>query len=309
MSYTENKTSNPGTNKESNQTSDWIFEKENIACNSLQKIKFGIKIKKKLFESHSSYQKIELIDTYDFGKVLILDGIFQTSERDEFIYHEMLSHLPLFYHNKPKNVLIIGGGDGGILEEVLKHPIEKVCMVEIDEKVIDISKKFLPSISNNAFDDEKAEIIIGDGKKYIKNTNDFFDVIILDLSDPCGPAEDLISLDFYKDVKKILNDDGIIAIQSGCLITQHKMVKTINDRISHLFPNVKLHRAAIPIFQFGEYSFTMATKNDLTQTTVDLLKEKQSLLNLDLQYWSPEIHIASAILPKYLNLKLEEIKS
>jgi len=300
LNYTKNKTSNPGTNTESNQTSDWIFEKENITCNTIQ-IKFGIKVKKKLYSGSSSYQQIEVFDTYNFGKVLILDGIFQTSEMDEFIYHEMLAHLPLFYHDNPKKILIIGGGDGGILEEVLKHPVEKVCMVEIDEKVIDISKKFLPSISKNAFNNKKAAIIIGDGKEYIKNTNDFFDVIILDLSDPCGPAEDLISLDFYKDVKKVLNNEGIIAIQSGCLITQHTMVKTIKERISSIFSNVKLHRAAIPIFQFGEYSFTIATKNDLPQTTVDRLKEKQARLNLDLQYWSPEIHIASAILPKYLN--------
>ena len=304
MNYTKNKTSNPRTNTVSNQASDWIFEKENITCGTLQ-TKFGVKIKKNLYSGDSPYQKIEVIDTHDFGKVLMLDGIFQTSEMDEFIYHEMLAHLPLFYHNKPKRVLIIGGGDGGLLEEVLKHPVEKVCMVEIDEKVIDISKKFFPSNSKNAFDDKRAEIIIGDGKEYIKNTKDLFDIIILDLSDPYGPAEDLISLDFYKDVKKVLKNEGILAIQSGCLITQHSMVKIINERLSNLFPNVKLHRAAIPIFQFGEYSFTIATKNDLTKITVENLKEKQNLLNLDLQYWSPEIHISSAILPKYLNLKLE----
>ena len=146
---------------------NWFFESSVMPYKALE-IKNGIKIKKKIYSGKSAYQKIEVFDTFSFGKMLVLDGISQTSEKDEFIYHEMLCHFPMFFYPNPKKVLIIGGGDGGALEEVLKYPIEKVWMVEIDQKVIEVSEKYLPSISKGAFKDKRLELVIGDGTKFIQ---------------------------------------------------------------------------------------------------------------------------------------------
>lgn len=176
--------------------SKWFFE-ENVPYD-FSEVEIGMKVKKKLYSGRSPFQKIEVYDTFAFGKMLVLDGIVQTSEKDEFIYHEMLCHPPMFLHERPKKILIIGGGDGGSLKEILKHKVEKVWLVEIDKKVIDICKKNLPFISKNAFKNKKAEIVITDGKEFIKSRKNFFDVIILDLSDPTSPGKDLITWIFTK---------------------------------------------------------------------------------------------------------------
>lgn len=269
------------------------------------KVEHALRVKKKLYSGKSPYQKIEIFDTFDFGKVLVLDGIFQTSEKDEFVYHEMLCHLPIFYHPNPKKVLIIGGGDGGCLEEILKHPIEKVWMVEIDKKVIEVSKKYLPSISKGVFNSKKAEIIIEDGLKFIKNYKDFFDVVILDLSDPGGPAKDLISLNFYKDVKKSLRAKGLISVQGGCFFYQPELVSIIFRKLKRIFPSVIIHRAPVLLYGLGELSFPVAGNIDLRKIKLKEIEKRFRKLNLDLKYYSPKIHFASAVLPKYLMKELK----
>ena len=260
----------------------------------------GLKIKKKLYSGKSSYQRIDFYDTYAFGKILVLDGILQTSEKDEFVYHEMLCHTPLFLHKNPKKVLIIGGGDGGALEETLKHKVEEVVMVEIDKKVVDLSKKYLPSISKNAFKDKRAKLIIGDGKAFIEKNTNAFDVIILDLSDPDGPAKELISLIFYKNVKKCLKRDGVISIQSGSFSVQPKLVSTIYNRIKKVFPFYEIHKAVVEAYQAGEYSFTIGAKENINKITKAQLEKRFKKNNLKLNYYSPDMHFASKVLPKYI---------
>lgn len=282
---------------------NWFFEKKTPLSDS--RLKFGIEIKKKLYSGKSKFQDVEFYDTYEFGKIMVLDGMVQTSEKDEFIYHENIVHLPMFYHANPQDILIIGGGDGGALREVLNHPVKNVTMVEIDDLVIDLSKKFLPSISAGAFDDKRANLIIGDGKKFIENTEKQFDVIIMDLSDPEGPAEDLIGLDFYKNVKKILKPNGVIAIQSGSLSYQPKIVSTINKRINTVFSSVKVHKAVIPTYEGGEFSLTIASDVDLNNVEKETIAARLEKLNLNLKYYTPEIHFASAVLPKYLQDRLK----
>lgn len=276
----------------------WFFEGK-LPFN-VSDIKIGIKIKKKLYSDKSPFQKIEVYDTYAYERILVLDGIVQTSEKDEFIYHEMLCQVPMFLHKNPKRVLIIGGGDGGALEELLKHKVEKIWMAEIDKKVIEISRKYLPSISKGAFENKKTEVIIGDGKEFIKRYNDFFDVIILDLSDPKGPAKDLISLNFYKDVKRALKKEGMVSIQSGSFTCQPKLVSTIFCRIKKIFPFAEIHRAVVPCYQAGEYSFTIGSKANLKKVSFEDIEKKYKKLKLNLRYYSPEIHFASKVLPKYL---------
>ncbi|MBM3258000.1 MAG: polyamine aminopropyltransferase [Candidatus Nealsonbacteria bacterium] len=280
----------------------WFFE-ENVPYD-VPKTKIGIKIKRKLYSGRSDYQKIEFFDTHAYGKILVLDGILQTSEKDEFIYHEMLCQLPMFLHKNPKRILIVGGGDGGSLEEVLKHKIEKVQMAEIDEKVIELSKKYLPSISKGAFKNKKAEIIIGDGKEYIRKQKNSFDVVILDLSDPHGPAKELISLKFYQNVKKALKKDGIVSVQSGSLNDQPGLVKTIFSRINKLFPFADIHQAVIPAYQTGEYSFIIGCKTKLDKFQEMNIEKKYKKLKLGLKYLGPEIYFSSKVLPKYLAEKI-----
>ena len=206
----------------------------------------------------------------------------------------------MFLHKNSKKVLIVGGGDGGSLEEVLKHKVEKVWMVEIDKKVIELSQKYLSSISKGAFKSKKAEIIIGDGKKYIKKHKNFFDIIILDLSDPHGPAKELVSLKFYRDIKKALRRDGIVSIQSGSLNDQPGLVKNIFYRIKNIFPFAEIHQAVIPAYETGEYSFIIGCKNKVDKAQEKNIERKYKKLKLNLQYFNPEIYFSSRVLPKYL---------
>jgi len=282
----------------------WFFE-ENVPYD-VSRIKIGIEVKRKLYSGRSRYQKIEFYDTYFFGRILVLDGILQTSEKDEFIYHEMLCQNPLFLHKNPQRVLIVGGGDGGALEEILKHKVKEVQMVEIDEKVIELSKKYLPSISKGAFNDRRTKLFIEDGKKFIKRNVNCFDVIILDLSDPGGPAKDLISLNFYKNVKRALRKNGIVSIQSGSLSYQAKLVSLIFNRVNRIFPSVKIHRSVIPSYQAGEYSFIVGSKFNLKKISPLVLQSKFKKAKLKLSYWNPEMHFASSVLPKYLKDKIRK---
>jgi len=283
--------------------SQWYFENPEVPFD-ISDIMIGFKIKKKLYSGKSQFQKIEFFDVYYYGRVLALDGIVQTSEKDEFIYHEMLCQVPMFLHKNPKRVLIVGGGDGGSLEEILKHKIEKVWMVEIDKKVIELSQKYLPSISKGAFSDKRAEVVVEDGKEFIKRHEDFFDVIVLDLSDPGGPAKDLISLNFYKRVKKALRKNGMVSIQSGSFTCQPELVRTIFKRVRKIFPSAEIRRAVVPSYQAGEYSFTVGSKANLKKITVKDIERKYKKLKLNLGYYSPEIHFISKILPKYLKEKM-----
>lgn len=284
---------------------NWLFESSVIPYDDIDE-KVGLKIKKKLYYDKSPYQKIEVYDTYSFGRILVLDGIFQTSEKDEFIYHEMLCHLPMFCCPNPKKVLIIGGGDGGALKEILKHPVEKVWLVEIDKKVIDISKKYLPSISKGAFKNKKVEVIIGNGLKFIKNHRNFFDIIILDLSDPWGPAKKLISLNFYRNVKRALNKKGVVSVQSGSITNQLKLVKIIYKNLKKVFPFVEIHQACVPLYQAGEYSFTIASNLSLKKINLVNLNKRFDELSLKTKYYLPEIHQSSKVLPKFLKNFLEK---
>jgi spermidine synthase len=281
-----------------------ILKEASITSDEADDLGINLKVKRRLYVGSSSCQKIKVVEAFYFGRVLVLDGIFQTSEKDEFAYHEMLCHLPMFYHPNPQKVLIIGGGDGGALKEVLKHKIKKVWLVEIDKKVIEVSKKYLPLLSAGAFNDPRAEIVIGDGQEFIKNYNNFFDVVILDLTDPFGPARDLISLKFYRNVKKALNKKrGVVSIQSGSFLSQFKTLSLIYRRLKEVPFFTKVHRGCVPLYGAGEYSFTLAANFNLDKLNQVALKRRFSRLSLKTKYYSPEIHFASGVLPPIYRLK------
>lgn len=295
----------------SNGVKDYIFKKnqwffEETVPGILSTTKTAIKIKKKIFSGKSPYQKLEVMDTFPFGRILVLDGIVQLSQEDEFIYHEMLIHPAMFYHPDPKKVLIIGGGDGGALREVLKHPVQEAYLVDIDKKVVEVSQKYLPFVSKGAFKNKRAKIFIEDGIKFVKKYKNFFDVIIIDSTDPLGPSIDLFSQNFYRNVFKALTKNGIISIQSGCLFEQFSHLEKIFKKIKKIFPFVKIHKTCVPCLQCSsEYSFTIAAKFNLAKVTFKNLEKKFKKLNLKSKYYSPKIHFSSVVLPKYLKEKLK----
>lgn len=204
-----------------------------------------------LFENRTDHQHLVIFEADGFGAVMALDGIVQVTTRDEFMYHEMLTHVPLLAFGAPKRVLIVGGGDGGILREVLKHPVDEAVMVEIDQAVIDMCREYLPSISAGAFDDPRARVVIGDGRAFMAEGADTFDVIIVDSTDPIGPGEVLFEGGFYADCKRRLNPGGILVTQNGVPFMQAPEITTTWRRLSAHFGDVTFYVVPVPTYVGG----------------------------------------------------------
>ncbi len=278
----------------------WFFE------DLYPSLKISYKIEKEFYRRRSSFQKIEIFKNPLMGRVLALDGIVQTTEKDEFIYHEMLTHIPLMSHPNPKKVLIIGGGDGGVLREVLKYPVEKVTMVEIDRKVIETSKKYLRNICQRSFESKKLELIIEDGAKFVQNTKEKFDVVIIDSSDPIGPAKILFKKKFYQDIRKILSKKGMMTRQTGSTFYQEDEMAE-NFKISkEIFKYTFLYLIAIPSYIGGFFSllYSSSTINPV-KINKNFLKRKIKNLNLKTKYYNPDIHISCFLLPEYIKKTLK----
>jgi len=262
----------------------------------------SFRIDKMYFEQKTEHQHLMIFHNAILGRVMTLDGVVQTTELDEFIYHEMMAHVPIFAHGEARRVLIIGGGDGGMLREVLRHKaVEHVTMVEIDAAVIDMAKEFLPNHSAGAFDDERAHIVIADGMDYVRETADRFDVIISDSTDPIGPGEVLFSNDFYGQCKRILNDGGVMATQNGVPFFQLDEVKNTRQRMSAHFADQSFYCAAVPTYYGGVMTFAWGTDNPaLRQTSVEELQSRYQQAGFSTRYYSPAIHQASFALPQYV---------
>lgn len=285
----------------------WFFAKP--VPGTKQDYKVGFRIKKRLFSGKSKYQKIEVFDTFGMGRMLVLDGIVQLSERYEFIYHEIISHLPLFYHPNPEKVLIIGGGDGGVLREVLKHPTREVFLAELDPKVIEISKIFLPFLKlERSLRDKRVKLCFEDGAVFVKKFKNFFDVIIIDSTDPVGPAQGLFSQKFYRAAYNALSKDGIFITQSGNFIDQFSEANSACKKMKSIFSSVRVHRATVFDYELTDFSFTLASKKiDLEKFNSKVIKKRFEKLrdSKGLKYYSSEIHFCSGILPKFYRQKLK----
>ncbi len=255
-----------------------------------------------LFEVCTEHQHLVIFKNEYWGTVMALDGIIQTTERDEFIYHEMMTHVPLFAHGNAKKVLIIGGGDGGILREVVKHPeVEQVTQVEIDGQVIEMCKQYLPNHSAGAFDDPRARIIIDDGMKFVQNTTDTFDVIISDSTDPVGPGEVLFTSPFYEGVKRCLNPGGIFVAQNGVAFMQGDEVTTTAQRLRPLFEDVRFYHTAVPTYVGGSMTFAWACDDPrLWQQDAAHLRQRFEASGVRTRYYTPELHAGSFALPQYI---------
>ena len=272
----------------------WFYE------NLHPDIKIGIK-GKIIYRKKTAYQDIKLYSTPGFGKMLTLDGIIQTTEKDEYIYHEMMTHPVMIAHPEPKNVVIIGGGDGGVLREVLKYKIEKVYLVEIDKDVINMSKKYLNKICHKSFNDKRLNIVIDDGANFIKNTKEKFDIAIIDSPDPIGPAKVLFSTNFYSRIHSCLNNKGIIIRQSGSTTLQANELKSNYRILKKIFPVVEVQLAAIPTYSGGFFSFITASKSiNPKKMKTEEIERKINKLNLKTKYYNAEVHKASMGLPNYV---------
>jgi spermidine synthase len=259
------------------------------------------KVKETLVRKKTEYQDLAILDTNFFGRMLVLDGIVQTTIKDEFVYHEMITHIPLFTHPNPKKVLVVGGGDGGAIREILKHPsVEKAVLCEIDSAVVDECKKYLPEISC-ALDDSRCEVFIGDGIKYVHEHKNEFDVIIVDSTDPFGAAEGLFGGSFYKEIYECLTEDGIFVAQTETPFYLPDVVKKVFNDAKDTFKVTKLFMAAIPTYPGGYWSFTIGSKkHDPENANLD------NDLEFATKYYTKKIHKASFALPKYVEDLISE---
>jgi len=257
----------------------------------------SLQVKNIIYHGRSDFQDILVFESTDHGTVMVLDGVIQVTERDEFAYQEMLAHIPLFSHPHPKKVLVIGGGDGGILREIGKHPeVKEIIICELDEGVIDISKKYLPSLAKG-FDDPRVTVKIMDGAKFMEANQDSFDVIITDSSDPIGPASVLFETPFYNAMHKSLRDGGIVCTQGECVWLHLDLIAPLISSISQTYNVVEYAYTTIPTYPSGQIGFIVARKGDGTcKTPVRTPSEEQSKA---MEYYSSEIHKASFVLPAF----------
>ena len=285
----------------------WFFEK--ALPNVPQNHRVGFRVKKRIFSRKDKYQDIEILDTFEMGRIFVLDGIVQLSENYEFIYHEMMSHLCLFSHPNPKNVLIIGGGDGGILREVLKHPVKRVDFVELDKTVVDVSKKYFPFLKiENSLKDKRVKLFFDDGAKFIKKKKNCYDAIIVDSTDPSEMSKVLFFKIFYQAIYSSLSAGGVFMTQSGNFIEQIPEIKRTNKKLKSIFPFVKVHRATVFDYELTEFSFILAAKNQNLKkfNPEDIERRFKSLKKCrDLKYYSPQIHFCSGVLPKFYQQKIK----
>ncbi|MDY0249339.1 MAG: polyamine aminopropyltransferase [Pseudomonas sp.] len=259
-------------------------------------------IDKILHEVRTEHQHLVIFENARMGRIMALDGAIQTTEADEFIYHEMLTHVPILAHGAARNILIIGGGDGGMLREVCRHSsVERITMVEIDQAVVDMCKEYLPNHSNGAFDDSRVNLVIDDGMRFIANCTEKFDVIISDCPDPAGPAQVLFSEDFYHACHRCLNDEGILVAQNGTPFLQIDEVKTTANNIQGLFADWHFYHAAVPTYIGGSMTFAWAAKNRKTrQTHLDSLRQRFADSGIITRYYNADIHQAAFALPQYV---------
>lgn len=286
---------------------EWFFETSLPGRRRWKKD--GFHIEKEIFKGKSKFQDIYIFESLGFGKILVLDGIVQFSESDEFIYHEMISHLSLVSHRNPRRLLIIGGGDGGALREATKHPLKEIYLVDIDKKIVEVSKKYLAFVSKGSFRDKRLRLLFEDGKNFIRSHRNLFDIIIVDSTDPVGPAKTLFQLDFYKDVFTALKKDGMAIFQLSPFLDFELVIKNTARRLKKLFTFVNPLRLSMPSYSCGcEYCFILASK-EIDPAKISLfiikkrlgerLKEKAKML----KYYTPEAHLASMVLPKMWQLK------
>lgn len=267
-------------------------------------VMFSIKIKEHLFSGKSDFQQIDILETYELGKVLVLDGLLMISEKDEFIYHEMITHVPMAVKPFAKKILVIGAGDGGTVNQLIKYKdIEVIDVVEIDQMVIDKCKEYFPQLTKGFFD-PRVNIRYEDGLKYVRKIKDYYDLIIVDSTDPFGPGEGLFAREFYGNCFNALKETGVMVNQheSPFYPTDNDIVAKTHQKIKHYFPISQIYQAHIPTYPSGHWLFGFASKKDEGTN----IKEEWKKNNIKCKYYNPELHKGSFALPTYVKEMLGE---
>jgi spermidine synthase len=263
------------------------------------------RVKRELARVQSAFQDIAIFDTASHGRVMVLDGVIQITERDEFVYQEMLAHVPLLAHGATANVLIIGAGDGGVLRRVLRHRVvQRAVMVEIDGEVIRLAKQHMPNIAGSAWHDARAEVIVGDGIDYVRRAPAAsFDVIIVDSTDPIGVGEVLFTDEFYANCARVLTARGVVVNQCGVPFMQADELRETSARRAKFFPHVTAYVAAVPTYVGGFMTLGWAAKDAaLTEASAGQIRDRAQAAGIlgTTRYWTPEIHVGAFHLPPYI---------
>ncbi len=271
-------------------------------------VKLSIKVDRQLYSGKSEFQRIDVFDSPEFGRFLTLDGYMMLTEKDEFIYHEMITHVPMAVHPKVRDVLVIGAGDGGVVRELARYPeIEHIDLVEIDELVVEVCKKYLPQTAC-CFDDPRVSIHYEDGLKFVRTKEDKYDLIIVDSTDPFGPGEGLFTREFYGNCFKALHDDGIMVNQHESPFYDEDAVacQRAHKRIVESFPISRVYQAHIPTYPSGHWLFGFASKK--YHPLKDLQEARWNLRGLSCQYYTTTLHKGAFYLPAYVEELLKDVE-
>ncbi len=261
----------------------------------------ALKEEEVLYDSETAHQRLRVFRNARFGKVMTLDGVVQVTEADNFVYHEMMTHVPLLAHGTARHVAIVGGGDGGMARAVLDHPgVQRVTMVEIDGGVVEFSKNYLPEISRGAFDDPRLEVVIADGAAFVKESAESFDVIIVDSTDPVGPGEVLFTDSFYGHARERLSEGGILVTQNGVPFLQPQELTNTMRAFRALFRDWGCYLATVPTYAGGPMAFGWATDGVARDAALQTLKSRYAAAGLETRYYTPEVHKAAFALPAYV---------
>lgn len=280
----------------------WYTEKNTETCN------FSIKVKEQIYSEKTPFQDIAFFESYDFGRFFTLDGLMMVNEKDEFIYHDMITHVPMAVNPNIKRVLVIGGGDGGTVRELTRYKnIELIHLVEIDERVVRLCQEYLP-ITASQFEDARVTTFFEDGVAFMKKKNDFYDLILVDSTDPIGPGEGLFTLEFYKDCYNALNANGILINQheSPYFHNYSKEMQKAHVKLKSIFDVCKVYQFHMPTYASGHWLFGFASKG--LDPIKDHNKQEWESLGLKTKYYNSGIHFGSFQLPTYVQELLENAK-
>ncbi|MCL6517620.1 polyamine aminopropyltransferase [Alicyclobacillus sp.] len=266
----------------------WFTERQN------DNLTIGLRINKILHSETTEFQTLDVVETVQYGNLLVLDGCVMTTDADEFVYHEMIAHVPMHTHPNAKKVLVVGGGDGGAIREIVKHPtVERAVLAEIDGRVIENSKRFFPQIAKG-LSDPRVEVQVTDGIRHVQEHRGEYDVILVDSTDPVGPAVGLFARDFYQAVYDALKEDGLFVAQTESPFVNQDLIQSVHRDIRSVFPITELYLAYVPTYPTGMWSFTMGSKR------YHPLRDRQPARTQDTRYYTEAVHQAAFALPRFV---------
>lgn len=280
----------------------WFSEKHT------EHVKLSIQVDKQLYSGQSEFQRIDVFESEEFGRFLTLDGYMMLTEKDEFIYHEMIVHVPMAVHPHCEKVLVIGAGDGGVIRELTRYKsIKKIDMVEIDELVVQVCKEYLPQTAC-AFDDPRVQVYFQDGLKFVRGCENEYDLIIVDSTDPFGPGEGLFTKEFYGNCYKALKEDGILVNQHESPFYEADAIamQRAHKRIVESFPTSRVYQAHIPTYPSGHWLFGFSSKK--YHPVEDLREAEWKQLGLKTKYYNTKLHRGAFALPNYVEELLEDVE-